>query len=144
VGAQLAGSTYQNLPLAYQQIIFDAGSTVYSGMVGVVVDGNAEAVRQVKAAGGTIDEFDSGTADLIDEAQEAQFDELVAGGLLGDDLDARIQESLSTWQSAADEAGVEDEGSFETVDEWWERGDADFAAIGDALYEQSALAHRPE
>jgi hypothetical protein len=113
-------------------------------MVGVVVDGNAEAVRQVKAAGGTIDEFDSGTADLIDEAQEAQFDELVAGGLLGDDLDARIQESLSTWQSAADEAGVEDEGSFETVDEWWERGDADFAAIGDALYEQSALAHRPE
>ncbi|WP_101652268.1 TRAP transporter substrate-binding protein DctP [Brevibacterium ihuae] len=143
VGAELAGSSFANLPLAYQQIIFDAASSAYSGFVGITADGNAESVRQAKEAGGEIAVFDPATEELIKEENARQRQEVVDGGILGDDIDARVNESIETWSSAVEELGYEDGGSFEDMDEWWESSETDFSPMAERVFEETALEHRP-
>ena len=53
-GAMLAGSNFQNLPLAYQQIIFDAGEPGFVASSEVIANGNAAGVKQLREAGGEI------------------------------------------------------------------------------------------
>ena len=144
VGAELAGSSFETLPLAYQQIIFDAASATFGGIVGITADGNAESVRQAKAAGGTIEPMDSETEKIIGTVQEEQHAAVVEKGLLGDDIEQRVQESADAWSGVAADLGLEDQGSFEDLDEWWESGELDFAPMGEQLYETAFLDHRPE
>ncbi|GAA4284704.1 hypothetical protein GCM10022261_22350 [Brevibacterium daeguense] len=144
VGAELAGASFGQLPLAYQQIIFDAASATYGGIVGIVADGNAESVRQAKAAGGTIAPFDPETEQLIGQENESQVQAVEDSGLLGDDISARVRESSEKWSAAAEELGLEDQGSFEDLDEWWEHGETDFTPLGERLFEEVALPHRPQ
>ena len=144
VGAELAGSSFETLPLAYQQIIFDAASATFGGIVGITADGNAESVRQAKAAGGTIEPMDSETEKIIGTVHEEQHAAVVEKGLLGDDIEQRVQESADAWSGVAADLGLEDQGSFEDLDEWWESGELDFTPMGEQLYETAFLDHRPE
>lgn len=144
VGAELAGSSFENLPLAYQQIIFDAATATFSGVVNTAADGNAESVRQAKEAGGTIEQFDDETEQTIGEANNRQLEAVIEDGLLGEDIGERIQESADKWSAAAEELGIEDQGTFEDLDEWWDTEDYDFDAMGEQVFEDIALAHRPE
>lgn len=144
VGAELAGSSFKELPLAYQQIIFDAASATFGGIVGIVADGNTESVRQAKEAGGTVEPFDPATEEIIGETQAEQIEAVKDKGLLGDDIDARIQESSQKWSGVAEELGLEDRGSFEDLDEWWEEGEMDFTPMGEQLFEEVFAPHRPQ
>lgn len=143
VGAELAGSSFESLPLAYQQIIFDAAQASFAGFVGIVADGNAESVRQVKEADGTIEQIDEETESIISDANAAELKRITDEGLLGDDVAQRIEESTQKWTDVADELGIEDEGDFESLDEWWEEGVLDFAPMGTRVYEETGLSHRP-
>ena len=55
--AHVAGSAFQELPLAYQQIIFDSNALASSGGMKAVIDGNAAAVQQAKDNGGEVNPF---------------------------------------------------------------------------------------
>ncbi|HLR44448.1 MAG TPA: TRAP transporter substrate-binding protein DctP [Brevibacterium sp.] len=144
VGAELAGRSFAELPLAYKQIIFDAAQASYAGINRIVADGNAESVRQVKEAGGTIEPIDEDTEEIIGSANEANSQAVIDSGLLGDDVDQQIEDSAQTWSAVADELGVEDEGDFESLDEWWDEDVIDFGPMGQRFYEETGLAHRPE
>jgi TRAP-type C4-dicarboxylate transport system substrate-binding protein len=144
VGAELAGSSFDTLPLAYQQIIFDAASATFGGIVGITADGNAESVRQAKAAGGTIAPIDEATEEIIGQVHEEQHAAVAEDGLLGDDIAERVQASADKWSGVAADLGLEDQGSFEDLDEWWESGEMDFSPMGEQLYEEAFLEHRPE
>ena len=144
VGAELAGSSFETLPLAYQQIIFDAASATFGGIVGITADGNAESVRQAKAAGGTIAPIDEETEEIIGKVHEEQHAAVAEDGLLGDDIAERVQASADKWSGVAADLGLEDQGSFEDLDEWWESGEMDFSPMGEQLYEGAFLEHRPE
>ncbi|MGO1440976.1 MAG: TRAP transporter substrate-binding protein DctP [Brevibacterium yomogidense] len=143
VGAELAGSSFETLPLAYQQIIFDAAQSSFAGFVNIVADGNTESVRQVKEADGTIEQIDEETEKIISDANAAELERILDDGLLSDDVPAKIDESTEKWTSVADELGIEDKGDFEDLDEWWEEGVLDFAPMGKRVYEETGLAHRP-
>lgn len=144
VGAELAGSSFDDLPLAYQQIIFDASQASYTGAVELTANGNAESVRQSKEAGGNIEQFDEETEEIIGETHQQQLAEVLENGLLGDDIAERVQASADKWSSVAEETGIVDQGEFENLDEWWNADDYDFDAMAQRVFEDTALAHRPE
>src|SRR5699024_7749212 len=129
VGAELAGSSFDDLPLAYQQIIFDASQASYTGAVELTANGNAESVRQSKEAGGNIEQFDEETEEIIGETHQQQLAEVLENGLLGDDIAERVQASADKWSSVAEETGIVVQGKFENLDEWWSADDYDFDAM---------------
>ena len=144
VGAELAGSSFNDLPLAYQQIIFDASQASFTGVVTLTANGNTESVRQAKEADGTIEQFDAETEEIIGETHQQQLAEVVESGQLGDDIAERVQASADKWSSVAEETGIVDQGDFEDLDEWWNADDYDFDAMAERVYEETALSHRPQ
>lgn len=143
-GAELAGSSFNDLPLAYQQIIFDASMARFESGVPLIANGNAEAVSQAKAAGGTIEQFDDETEQVVGETNQQQREAIAEGGAVGDDIVERIQESSEKWTAVAEEEGIVDLGDFEDLDEWWDADEYDFSGIAQQVYEESALPFRPE
>lgn len=144
-GGEVAGAGYQNLPLAYQQIIFDAANLEGTvAMANQFVDSNHSAISQAKEHGGEIQAFDAEVDDLIIETNQALFDEAAETGLLPENLDQLVAESVEKWEAKAAELGIEDEGSIENVDEWWTPESVDFTDFAQAYYEEVALPHRPQ
>lgn len=143
-GANLAGKGYQQLPLAYQQIIFDAGQGGFAASNEGIAEGNAAGVRQLKEAGGVISPVDP----AADEAFGDVNDELLAGieeaGTIGSDVAQRAQDTADKWSKIAEELGYEDGGGFEDVDEWYSPEEYDFAPMAERLFEEVMLPHRPE
>lgn len=142
--ALLAGSSFDEMPLAYQQILFDATATHLADWVGVTADGNAEAVQQSKDAGGTIEPVNDETQRRIGDTQEAQVEGLIEEGRLNEGVPDQIQESEEKWTAVADELGLEDPGNLEDMNEWWEDDAMDFVPFSERVFEEVALPHRPE
>lgn len=143
-GGVLAGSSFQQLPIAYQQILFDGTQAVFSGMVSLSIGGNAEAVRQSKAAGGTIEQFDQDGGAIIGQTHDEQLKAAKETGLLADDIEDRVQKSADKWRSVAEDLGIDSQTEFEDLDEAWEPGTVDFAPMAEQLFEEVALSHRPQ
>ena len=145
VGAELAGASFETLPLAYRQIIFDAANEARSASGATsIVDGTTMAVEQAKGAGGTITPFDSATDEAIGKTNEELIAAVKEKGLLGDDIDQRVRESADKWIAKAEELGYEDKGTIEDLDEWWDSDSVDFSDWAAAVYQEVSLANRPE
>ncbi|HLR44513.1 MAG TPA: C4-dicarboxylate ABC transporter substrate-binding protein, partial [Brevibacterium sp.] len=79
-GSMLAGSTIDNMPTPYQQIIFDAWQVShYSGIARVPSD-NLNAVAAVNEHGGEIEQFGDGVLRLISENRRSSMDDAVESG----------------------------------------------------------------
>lgn len=142
--ALLAGSSFKQLPLAYQQILFDAAAVSAGGWVADTVNGNHDAVTQAKEAGGTIEPMDPESETIIGEAQKEQLQALIDEGRLDADIVERIEESAAKWTQVAEEHGITEAGDFEDMDEWWEDRSIDFHPLAQQVFEEAALEHRPE
>lgn len=143
-GAELAGSSFDELPLAYQQIIFDASAARFEGGVPLIANGNAEAVRQAKEAGGTVEQFDEETEQVVGQTNEQQREAVMEGGVVGEDIIDQIEASSEKWSAVAEEEDLVDLGDFEDLDEWWDADEYDFSGMAQQVYEDSALPFRPE
>ena len=142
-GAYLAGSGFKDLPLAYQQIIFDSNALASAGGMQAVIGGNAAAVGQAKAANGEVTAFD----DELQEEIAAYSEELTAGALENGQIDENILETIATaeeeWTSRFEELGYTDEGTVEDFDEWYDT-ETDFTGYATSVYEDgTAQEHRP-
>lgn len=142
--ALLAGSSFKQLPLAYQQILFDAAAVSAGGWVADTVNGNHDAVTQAKEAGGTITPMNAETEKIIGESQEEQLQQIIDEGRLDADIVDRIAESAEKWTKVAEELGITETGDFEDMDEWWEDRSIDFHPLSQQVFEEAALEHRPE
>ena len=143
-GAYLAGSSFKDLPLAYQQIIFDSNRFASAGGMQAVIDGNAEAVAQAKAAGGNITPFADDIQQQIGSYAEELTAEAVANGHIDEDIVTIISDLEEQWTADLEGLGYTDEGSTEDFDEWYET-DTDYMDYAIATYEDSeAMNHRPE
>lgn len=139
----LAGQKYNDLPLAYKQIIFDAGGTMVSGSTQSYVDSNAVHVEDLASVDGTIDEFDDAfqddLGDYLVELQDASIEE----GHLPEDIKEQVTELTEKWTQRVADLGYEDEGSMEEMSEWYSADD-DWSAFAKDVYENTgALDHRP-
>lgn len=143
VGAHLAGTSFNNLPLPYQQIIFDAIVQMYAGNAAAITEGTAEGVRQVREADGEIEEFAPETEQLIIDSSARLREEAASSGVLDEEVLDRIEESTAKWQARAEEMGIEDGGSFDTLDEWYEHDPEAIVEFGEEVYQDVFLEQRP-
>lgn len=142
---QVAGSSFANLPLAYQQIIFDAVAIDYfHGQVLNVVEGSAQAVSDAKEAGGGLTAIDPEVEETISKTQEENVDAVIEDGLLPEDIRDQLGESADKWTGIVEELGYEDGGELADLDEWYEPGSVDFRPLAERLFEDAAAQHRPE
>ncbi|GAA4283051.1 hypothetical protein GCM10022261_05820 [Brevibacterium daeguense] len=141
-GALLAGSSFDQLPLAYQQVVFDSFVEYYQGQMMTTIGGNAEGIRQAKEAGGEIEEFPADLQQTIEDFNSAKKEEIVESGVVGEDTITRIEDSAEKWAQQAEELGYEDQGSTEDFDEWYDE-ETDFTKMSTALFDEVFTAHRP-
>ncbi|WP_028660351.1 hypothetical protein [Nocardioides insulae] len=142
-GAMLAGSKYQSLPTAYQQIIFDAWQVShYEGLVRVPTD-NMNAVKQARAAGGEVAPFGDDVLETIETNREDAMAKAVDGGLLGEDIDTELAETIEKWQGIVSELGYEDGGSLTEMEDWFDPETFDAKPFVDRLYAEVVSKHRP-
>ncbi|GAA2010080.1 TRAP transporter substrate-binding protein DctP [Brevibacterium samyangense] len=144
VGAMLAGPSFDALPLPYRQIVFDAGQTQLAGMTGIVMDGTAASMAGAKEHGGAVEAMDPASAEIIRTTNAELTAGVVSDGLLGDDVEARIDESEEHWATSAEALGLTDTGAPEDFDTWYDPGAVDLDPFAAEVFEHAFLAHRPE
>jgi len=142
-GANLAGIGYQNLPLAYQQIIFDSQMSGFASSNAVIAEGNARALEQLRESGGEIEPLDEDADQRIGETNEQLLADVDESGLIGSDVQARTAEAVETWRQVAEELDYTEEGGFEDMHEWFDADEVDFEPFAERVFEQTALPHRP-
>jgi len=144
LSATLAGANFKDLPLAYQQIIFDNAINEYAVTMHDFFDTGSEGIAQAKDLGGEIEEFDTETVEALKKSNEEIVADISEGGSLGEDVESRLTESIEKWQNEVAELGLEDEGTLANFDEWYDGSTDDFRELGRMLFEETALNHRPE
>jgi TRAP-type C4-dicarboxylate transport system substrate-binding protein len=143
-GAVLGGTGYQNLPLPYQQIIFDAMEARYAAAVESLAEGNAAGIEQVKGAGGEIVPIDPEADEIIGETNVELIENVEESGVLEPGIADRSQESITKWSDLAEELGYTEEGGYEDLDEWFDMEDYDFSPMAERFFEDVLLPLRPE
>ncbi|GAA4513854.1 TRAP transporter substrate-binding protein DctP [Brevibacterium yomogidense] len=142
--AHLGGTGFSNLPLAYQQIVFDAQPDYFALWNQHLADSNVMAVEQANENGGTI------TA-LPDEVQNTIRDSQ-AGAIVDTGDSETITQAIASdpeaigesWMSVADEMGYADGGDLQSIGDWYSPDDYDFLPYATKIYEDVFLPHRPE
>ena len=142
-GAYLAGSSFTDMPLAYQQIIFDSNALAAAGGMQAVIGGNAAAVGQAKDANGEILAFDDALQDQVADYSEELTAAALENGLIDEDILATITASEEEWTTRFEELGYTDEGTVADFDEWYDT-ETDFSGYAKSVYEDgTAQQHRP-
>jgi len=142
-GALLAGTGYQELPLAYQQIIFDSSHAGFGASISSITDGNAGGIKQLKDAGGEISAVDPETDRIMGETNEQLLDQIEESGAIGSDVRTRADEAAEKWTQIVEDLGYEDGGGFEDMDEWYSEDEYDFTPFSERFFEDAMIEHRP-
>lgn len=142
--AHVAGSSFEQLPLAYQQIIFDAaGVDWFHGQLNGMIASSADALEDARDAGGGVVELEPEVEDRIIATQRQIIDDLVEDGLIESDLPDRLTESGERWTGVVEELGYSDDGETSDLHEWYDPEATDFRPLAEEVMKESALEHRP-
>ncbi|WP_291794721.1 C4-dicarboxylate ABC transporter substrate-binding protein [Brevibacterium sp.] len=141
-GAILQGSGVQNLPLAYQQILFDASTAAFQGGMETSIGSQAIALEEASEKGVTVEPLADDLQDRIAEANEARMQEVADSGVLGDEVLTRVDETAEFWTGKLEELGYTDQGDFAEFHDWYDP-ETDFTPLADALMERTLREHRP-
>jgi len=142
----VAGSSYKDLPLAYQQIIFDAATVDwFHGNLAGGIDASAYAMQDLSDAGSEVTPIDPGVQQTMSQAQEENVDKLVQDGVLPSDIRDQLKDRADKWSTIIeDELGNKDEGDPFKLHEWYEPGSVDFRPIAERIVEEVAHEYRPK
>lgn len=143
MGAMLAGSNFEQMPLAYQQIIFDSWEASHLNGIPTILETNLLGVEEANAVGGEVTTYDEDVLELIEENRQAEMQTVLEDGLLGEDIDTRMTESIEKWTGIVEELGYEDGGSWEELPEWFDPEEFDAEPYVNRLYEEVISEHRP-
>ena len=143
VSAVVGSPSLNELPLAYQQIIYDSMSDYFRGAIIGSIDVGAEVVDQVEDIGGSFEELSPEVQEMISDFNHENAESTADEGVLDPDTYATLDESYSQWADEVDELGYEDGGPLEEMNVWHEGDDIDYAPLGDSYYEETALELRP-
>ena len=141
-GAITAGKKYSELPLAYQQVIFDSMSTTFSTMMEVVIGAKAQAVEQAKDNDGKVEPIDDDVQKQMAKYAKTLSAETARKAEVPD-APKTLSDAGSAWAKSVSQLGYEDKGDFALLDEWYPE-DASYDKLGDELFEKVMAEHRPE
>lgn len=140
---QVAGPSFHTLPLAYQQIIFDAEVAHQHGIIQATMDAGRQSVEDANAAGGEFSVMDPEAEETLTAKQEELVDDLIADGRLPEDIRETMTDLADKWTGIAEELGYTDDGELADLDQWYEPGSVDFTPLSERLFVDAAEAHRP-
>lgn len=141
-GAMMAGSKFDTLPLAYQQVIFDSYAGYFQGQMMTTIGGNAAGIKQAKAAGGEVEKFPTSLQQEIEDLNKANKKDVAESGIIGDDIAERVEKSAEKWAKKAKKLGYTDSGSTADFDKWYDE-DTDYRPFAEAVYQDVLKEHRP-
>lgn len=142
-GAYLAGLTYTKMPLAYQQIVFDAMGESAGRNIATVMKGTADSVRQSRAAKGTIEAMDDEAQTAIGESFKGLVQRDIERGTAAGDIRSTVDEVQAAWTARVKEMDVPD-GDLATMDKWYDAEQANFQGYADAITSLPGWrSHRP-
>ncbi|AZT93954.1 MULTISPECIES: TRAP transporter substrate-binding protein DctP [Brevibacterium] len=141
-GAITAGKKYSELPVAYQQIVFDSMSTTFSTMMEVVIGAKAMAVEQAKANDGSVEPFDDDVQKQMAKYAKT-LSEKTAKTAGVPDAPSTLNTAANDWQKSVSELGLDDKGDFADLDEWYPK-DVSYDKLGDELFDNVMAEHRPK
>lgn len=140
---QVAGPSFNSLPLAYQQIIFDAEIAHQHGVIQSTMDSGHQSVLDANMAGGEFSPMDPQVEEALTETQEELVDDLIAEGRLPEDIRDTMTDLADKWTGIVDELGYTDDGELAELDQWYEPGSVDFRPLTERLFTDAAASHRP-
>ena len=141
-GAITAGKKYSELPVAYQQVIFDSMSTTFSTMMEVVIGAKAQAVEQAKDNDGSVEPFEDDVQKQMAKYAKTLSDKTAeTAGVT--DAPKTLGDAGNEWAKSVSDLGYDDKGDFASLDEWYPE-DANYDKLGDELFEKVMAEHRPE
>lgn len=143
VSSVVGSPTLNDLPLAYQQIIYDSMSDYFQGVVVGAIDVGAYVVDQIKGYEGSFEELSTDVQESISEFNHSLAESTASSGVLDPETYERLNESYDEWADYVEELGYEDGGSLEDMDDWHEGPGIDYQPIADSYYESTALELRP-
>lgn len=143
-GVYLTGSSFDDLPLAYQQIVFDSSVAIFGGNLGASTASNAIAAEAVKENDGSIAALDEETSELIGQTSNELVQQAIDGGRVASDIGDQLVTSQEKWSQVAAELGYEDGGSLEAMDEWHDPNEFDPEPFMQRVFEEVLSAHRPQ
>ena len=141
-GAIVAGKKYSELPVAYQQVVFDAMSTTFSTMMEVVIGAKAQAVEQAKDNDGSVEAFDDDVQKQIATYAKTLSDKTAQKADVAD-VPSTLSSAGEEWQKTVTDLGFDDKGDFASLDEWYPE-DVSYDDFGDELFDTVMAEHRPE
>lgn len=140
--AILAGTSFKELPLAYQQIIFDAGAIFVEDIIEGLVSNTVIVQEMAESNGGGFVPLDEEAQQKFFEVQAQEAQEVQNEGSLGEDIIERAEQSSEKWEAVALSTGLEEGESIETISEWYEDGTS-FETFVNDVYEEIYAPHRP-
>ena len=141
--AHVAGSAFQELPLAYQQILFDGEVDHFHGIIQSTLDAQRQAVIDATESGGEFSHMDPEAEQVMSDVQEQLVDDLIAEGRLPEDIREQMEASAEKWTGIVEDLGYKDDGELTDFDQWYETGGVDFRPLGERVFTEAAEAHRP-
>ncbi|PZT91114.1 MAG: C4-dicarboxylate ABC transporter substrate-binding protein [Gordonia sp. (in: high G+C Gram-positive bacteria)] len=141
--ANVAGANFDRLPLAYQQIIFDADTALSDGFLKSIEATTVDDVDVSRQNGGDFRPFDAESQRIIDETQRGIVDQAVEEGHISQEDVDRAQELSEYWEGRAAEVGLTDEGDLGDFDDWYEPGAVDFKPLMELVFEEVLQERRP-
>ena len=148
-GSIVAGSSWANLPLAAQQLIFDQMSVYNIGELGQTYAAQAEGIKVASEVGSGMHFL----APEISEALDAGNEKILEGvgkstQLDGTKLVENVRTSSEKWTDIANELGYKDEGEILDFSDWY-KGNGEvmdheyLEPVVDRFFEEVLLPHRP-
>lgn len=141
VAAHLYGSTVEELPLPYRQILHDANVDYLQGHLEGVATAAKGAVGQAKKAGGAVSPLPQDVEQALTASSRRTMEELLSdGSLTQEDVD-QAAAAADHWRQAAEETGVEDRGEFGDITTWFT--EEDFRPVAQRMFDEILLDDRP-
>lgn len=143
-GSMLAGSKVSNMPLAYQQIIFDSWQDSHGVGLEAIMSENMKTVESALDSGGKVTELDPEVEELIRQSTQQVVAAVSEDERLGSNVDTKLEEKITSWTQIVEELGYEDQGSMSDLPEWFDAEEFDSQPFIDRLYDDVVSNYRPE
>lgn len=142
--AVVAGPGYTNLPLAAQQLIFDAYAESNARSLEASVAFTADAIGKIDEHGGDIARLDDDANAALADAIDGLREETVGSSAFdGEDVASRLDEAYDTWSGIAEEEGHADSGDYTAFADDFASDPVDLSEFGERMFEEIYLPHRP-
>ncbi|WP_349827391.1 C4-dicarboxylate ABC transporter substrate-binding protein [Brevibacterium litoralis] len=142
--AVVAGPGYQNLPLAAQQLIFDAFSVSNANTYEAMMYWVADAMGKVEEHGGEVNRLDAGAeeafAGAVSELQSATQE---SGAMDGVAAQEAFDANYDKWTGIADELGLPEFDDYMSYAEAYRAEPIELDEYSQRIFEEIYTPHRP-